>query len=133
FRLFGGGTILEANLAQTIGSASSSLATGTIFTIPALFMWGIVPSYVQVALLAMCGGLLGIFAMVPLRRLLIVQGDAELPYPEGRACAEVLKSAQKGAAASRWTFFGLAAGALLKLAITGRPLFASSSDAVHPY
>jgi putative OPT family oligopeptide transporter len=133
FRLMGGGTILESNLAQTIGSASSSLATGTIFTIPALFMWGIEPSKAQVAVLAMCGGLLGILAMVPLRRLLIVQGDAELPYPEGRACAEVLKSAERGTAAGRWIFIGLAAGALVKLAITGRPLFASSSEAMHPF
>ncbi|HEU4417960.1 MAG TPA: OPT/YSL family transporter, partial [Planctomycetota bacterium] len=88
------GTILETNLAQTVGSASSSLASGTIFTIPALFLWGVVPSVWQVALLAMAGGVLGILAMVPLRRLLIVQADAELPYPEGRACAEVLRATQ---------------------------------------
>jgi len=122
FRLMGGGTILEANLAQTIGSASSSLAAGTIFTIPALFMWGAPPSYLQVALLALCGGLLGILAMVPLRRLLIVQGDQELPYPEGRACAEVLKNVKSDAAGGRWIFIGLAVGALLKLAISGWPL-----------
>lgn len=122
FRLMGGGTILEANLSQTIGSASSSLAAGTIFTIPALFMWGAAPSYVQVALLALTGGLLGIFAMVPLRRLLIVQADAELPYPEGRACAEVLKSAKSDAAGGKWIFIGLAVGVLLKLAISGWPL-----------
>src|SRR5688572_22883805 len=85
FRMLGArGTILEANLSQTVGSASSSLASGTIFTIPALFMWGIVPPYVQLAVLALLGGLLGILAMVPLRRLLIVRADAELPYPEGR-------------------------------------------------
>jgi putative OPT family oligopeptide transporter len=120
----GGGTILEANLAQTIGSASSSLAAGTIFTIPALFMWGARPSYLQVALLALCGGLLGILAMVPLRRLLIVQGDAELPYPEGRACAEVLKNAKADAAGGKWIFIGLAVGLLLKLAISGWPMVA---------
>jgi putative OPT family oligopeptide transporter len=122
FRLFGGGTILEANLAQTIGSASSSLAAGTIFTIPALFMWGLAPSYLQVALLALTGGLLGILAMVPLRRLLIVQADAELPYPEGRACAEVLKSAKSDAGGGRWIFVGLAIGVLIKLAVSGWPL-----------
>ncbi|MBL8841777.1 MAG: oligopeptide transporter, OPT family [Planctomycetes bacterium] len=128
FRLMGGGTILEANLSQTIGSASSSLATGTIFTIPALFMWGERPGYAQIALLALCGGLLGIFAMVPLRRLLIVQGDAELPYPEGRACAEVLKNAKSGASNGRWIFIGLGVGALLKLLISGWPLL-SAPDA----
>jgi putative OPT family oligopeptide transporter len=122
FRLLGGGTILEANLAQTIGSASSSLATGTIFTIPALFMWEMAPGYVQVALLAMAGGVLGILAMVPLRRLLIVQGDAELPYPEGRACAEVLKSAERGATGGRWVFIGLGVGIAVKLVVAGVPL-----------
>jgi putative OPT family oligopeptide transporter len=118
FKMFrGGGTILEANLAQTIGSASSSLASGTIFTIPALFLWGFTPPVWQVALLAMAGGLLGILAMIPLRRLLIVQADAELPYPEGRACAEVLHATQKSASAGMWVFAGLALGAAIKLAL----------------
>src|SRR5262245_40443023 len=98
-------TILEANLSQTIGSASTSLASGTIFTIPALFLWGAAPPYLQVVVLCFLGGILGIAAMIPLRRLLIVEADAELPYPEGRACAEVLR-ATTGAAASgsRWIF-----------------------------
>ena len=119
FKLIGGGTILEANMAQTIGSASSSLASGTIFTIPALFMWGIVPPVQQVAVLALCGGLLGILAMVPLRRLLIVQAEAELPYPEGRACAEVLQATQGESSGSRWIFIGLALSFALKL-LTGQ-------------
>jgi putative OPT family oligopeptide transporter len=114
-----GGTILEANMAQTVGSASSSLASGTIFTIPALFMWGESPPFVQVAMLAFFGGVLGILAMIPLRRLLIVQADAELPYPEGRACGEVLRASERGAAGGQWIFIGLAVGALLKLAISG--------------
>src|SRR3954462_9354546 len=84
--------LLEANLSQTIGSASSSLATGTIFTIPALFLWGLAPPLWQVAILALLGGVLGISAMVPLRRLLIVKSADELPYPEGTACAEVLRA-----------------------------------------
>lgn len=114
-----GGTILEANISQTIGSASSSLASGTIFTIPALFMWGMAPSITQVALLALAGGVLGIFAMVPLRRLLIVQADAELPYPEGRACAEVLQATQKSTRAARWVFVGIAIGFAIKLFLAG--------------
>ena len=112
-----GGTILEANLAQTVGSASSSLASGTIFTIPALFMWEIVPSVPQVAILALCGGLLGILAMVPLRRLLIVQAEGELPYPEGRACAEVLRATEQGGASARWIFIGLGLGVVVELVI----------------
>ena len=115
--LWGKGTILEANIAQTIGSASSSLATGTIFTIPALFLWGAPPSYTQVAILAFLGGILGVCAMIPLRRLLIVQADAELPYPEGRACAEVLKASTGETSASKWIFIGLAVGFLVKLAL----------------
>src|SRR5512134_278390 len=111
------GVILEANLSQTIGSASSSLASGTIFTIPALFMWGIAPPFWQVAILALLGGFLGIAAMVPLRRLLIVQSAGDLPYPEGTACAEVLRATTTAAVGGRWIFVGLAVGVAIKLAI----------------
>ena len=82
------GSILEANLSQTIGSASTSLATGTIFTIPALFLWGMAPPYLQVVALCFLGAVLGLSAMIPLRRLLIVESHDELPYPEGTACAD---------------------------------------------
>src|SRR5205085_196539 len=89
FKLFGARpSILEANLSQTIGSASTSLASGTIFTIPALFLWGMAPPYWQVVILCFLGGVFGLAAMIPLRRLLIVQAHDELPYPEGTACAE---------------------------------------------
>lgn len=107
-------TILEANLSQTIASASTSLASGTIFTIPALFMWGVAPPYWQMVALAFLGALLGLAAMIPLRRLLIVQEHGTLAYPEGTACAEVLRAIDSGAAGGRWIFIGLAAGALLK-------------------
>jgi putative OPT family oligopeptide transporter len=110
--------LLEANLSQTIGSASSSLATGTIFTIPALFLWGMAPPFWQVAILALLGGFLGIAAMVPLRRLLIVRSAGELPYPEGTACAEVLRAtATTGGTGGKWIFIGLAVGAVVKLAL----------------
>lgn len=116
-KIWGQSTILEANLAQTIGSASSSLAAGTIFTIPALFLWNSPPHYWQVAILALLGGVLGVCAMIPLRRLLIVQADAELPYPEGQACAEVLKASKSDSSGSKWIFIGLAAGILIKLSL----------------
>lgn len=109
--------ILEANISQTIGSASSSLATGTIFTIPALFLWSMAPPFWQVAILALLGGFLGIAAMVPLRRLLIVRSAGELPYPEGTACAEVLRATTTASSGGRWIFIGLAAGAAVKLAL----------------
>src|SRR6184192_617168 len=118
--------ILEANLSQTIGSASSSLATGTIFTIPALFMWGMAPPFWQVAILALLAGFLGIAAMVPLRRLLIVRSADELPYPEGTACAEVLRATTSAAAGGRWIFIGLAVGAAVKIALGAFVLIPSS-------
>jgi putative OPT family oligopeptide transporter len=118
--------LLEANLSQTIGSASSSLATGTIFTIPALFLWGMTPPFWQVAILALLGGLLGIAAMVPLRRLLIVRSADELPYPEGTACAEVLRATTTGVSGGKWIFIGLAVGALIKIAIGALVLIPSS-------
>src|SRR5436189_5475970 len=70
-------SILEANLAQTIGSASTALATGSIFTLPALFLWGAAPPYWQIVTIALLGGVLGISAMIPLRDLLIVRAAAE--------------------------------------------------------
>ena len=118
----GRGMILEANMSQTMGSASSSLASGTIFTIPALFMWGFAPPLWQVAILALLGGVLGISAMVPLRRLLIVRSADELPYPEGTACAQVLKATAAEAGGGRWIFIGLAVGAVVKLALGGAAL-----------
>ncbi|HXW07132.1 MAG TPA: oligopeptide transporter, OPT family [Vicinamibacterales bacterium] len=112
------GTILEANLSQTIGSASTSLASGTIFTIPALFMWNMVPPYLQVVALAWLGAVLGLAAMIPLRRLLVVRGHDELPYPEGTACAEVLRATIGGSTASAWIFRGIALGAAVKIALS---------------
>jgi putative OPT family oligopeptide transporter len=112
------GTILEANLSQTVASASTSLASGTIFTIPALFMWGMAPPFLQVVVLSFLGAVLGLAAMIPLRRLLIVEAHKELPYPEGTACAEVLRATAGGSSAGGWIFRGIAVGAGIKLAIS---------------
>ncbi len=111
-------TILEANLSQTIGSASTALTTGSIFTLPALFLWGVAPPYLQIVALCFLGGLLGLAAMIPLRRLLIVASREELPYPEGTACAEVLLATTQGIAGSGWIFAGIAVGAVVKLAVS---------------
>ena len=133
FRLFRTrGTILEANLSQTIGSASTSLASGTIFTVPALFMWGLAPPYLQVVVLSFLGAALGLAAMIPLRRLLIVQSGDELPYPEGTACAEVLRATIGGSAASAWIFRGMAFGAGIKLALSLAFLMPASVHALLP-
>ena len=134
FRLFRAqGTILEANLSQTIGSASTSLASGTIFTIPALFMWNMVPPYLQVVVLSYLGAVLGLAAMIPLRRLLVVQGHEELAYPEGTACAEVLRATSGGSSASAWIFRGMALGAAIKLAISIAFLSPSSVHTLVPF
>ena len=109
-----GGTILETNISQTTGSASSSLASGVIFTLPALFMWGMPPELLQMTLLAMSGGLLGILFMIPLRRFLIEREHGKLPYPEGTACAEVLVANEIGGGRARFVFYGLAGGAFFK-------------------
>ena len=120
-----GPVLLEANLSQTIGSASSSLASGTIFTVPALFLWGFAPPLWQVATLAFLGGVLGISAMIPLRRLLIVRSADELPYPEGTACAQVLRATAADAGGGKWIFLGLAVGAGVKLALGAAMLMPS--------
>ena len=108
------GSILEANLSQTMGSASSSLASGVIFTLPALFLWGLAPGLLQMTLLAMCGGLIGVLFMIPLRRFLIKGEHGRLPYPEGTACAEVLVANEVGGTNARYVFFGLGLGAFFK-------------------
>src|SRR5512132_265431 len=118
FRLIGQrGSILEANISQTIGSASTALASGTIFTIPALFLWGMAPPYLQVVALCFLGGVLGLAAMIPLRRILIVDARDELPYPEGTACAQVLKATAEKSGAGAWIFRGIVLGAAVKLAL----------------
>lgn len=108
------GTLLEANISQTIGSASSSLASGVIFTLPALFLWGVAPGLLQMTLLALCGGLIGVLFMIPLRRFLIKGEHGRLPYPEGTACAEVLVASSAGGRSARYVFYGLGTGALFK-------------------
>ncbi|HDZ26919.1 MAG TPA: oligopeptide transporter, OPT family [Candidatus Aminicenantes bacterium] len=112
--ILGKSTILDCNIAQTTGSASSSLASGLIFTIPALFLWGFNPSLFKIGTLALLGGILGVLFMIPLRRALIVKEHATLPYPEGTAAAQVLISADEGGAKAKNVFLGLAVGAFFK-------------------
>ena len=107
--------ILEVNISQTIGSACASCASGLIFTVPALWMWGRPPGFVTVVALGATGGVLGVLAMIPLRPLLIDRAHGELPYPEGTACAEVLRAADSGGTRARGILSGLGIGALLRL------------------
>ncbi len=117
-------SILESNIVQTIGSAGESLAAGAIFTLPALFLWAAEgkmdkPSVVEITLIALLGGLLGVFFMVPLRNALIVKEHGTLPYPEGTACAEVLLAGEEGGANASTVFAGMGFAAVFKFIIDG--------------
>lgn len=116
--VLGKSSILDCNISQTTGSASSSLASGIIFTIPALFLWGFNPSIVKIAMLAFLGGILGVLFMIPLRKALIVKEHHVLPYPEGTASAQVLIAADKGGAKAKNVFLGLGVGAFIKSLIS---------------
>lgn len=124
-------SILENNMVQTIGSAGESLAAGAIFTLPALFMWAAesdavsAPSFVEIAVIAVCGGILGVLFMVPLRTALIVEEHGVLPFPEGTACAEVLLAGEEGGDKSKVVFSGLGIAALYKFVADGLCLFPS--------
>ena len=123
-------SILENNMVQTIGSAGESVAAGAIFTLPALFLWAgegsiETPSLVLIALIALFGGLLGVMFMIPLRGALIVQEHGKLPYPEGKACAEVLEAGESGGAKAATVFSGLGIAALYKLIADGLRVFPS--------
>ncbi len=117
-------SILESNVVQTIGSAGESLAAGAIFTLPALFLWAAEgtmdkPGIVEITIIALLGGLLGVFFMVPLRNALIVREHGVLPYPEGTACAEVLLAGEEGGANASTVFAGMGFAALFKFIIDG--------------
>ncbi len=117
-------SILESNLVQTIGSAGESLAAGAIFTLPALFLWTSEgkmdkPDLLEITLIALVGGLLGVFFMIPLRNALIVKEHGTLPYPEGTACAEVLLAGENGGSSASTVFAGMGFAALFKFIIDG--------------
>lgn len=117
-------SILESNIVQTIGSAGESVAAGAIFTLPALFLWAAEgkmdkPSIVEITLIALLGGLLGVLFMVPLRNALIVKEHGILPYPEGTACAEVLLAGEEGGANASTVFAGMGIAGVFKFIVDG--------------
>ena len=117
-------SILESNIVQTTGSAGESVAAGAIFTLPALFLWaseGVMdkPSIIEITVIALLGGLLGVFFMVPLRNALIVREHGTLPYPEGTACAEVLLAGEEGGSNASTVFAGMGFAAAFKFIIDG--------------
>src|SRR6266403_3579975 len=114
-RAFGKATILENNIVQTTGSAGESVAGGVIFTLPALIFLGFGMDYWRIFLLALIGGWLGVFFMIPLRRQLIVKEHGNLLYPEGTACADVLIAGDRGGSFASRVFWGLGLGGLYTL------------------
>ena len=127
-------SILESNMVQTIGSAGESLAAGAIFTMPALFLWaeeGLTskPGIVEITLIALCGGILGVLFMVPLRNALIVKEHATLLYPEGTACADVLLAGEEGGANASTVFSGMGLAAIFKFIVDGLKLLPADVSA----
>lgn len=128
-KLFKNSNILENNIVQTSASAGESLAAGVIFTIPALIIMDYWTSfsYLETALISLCGGVLGVLFTVPLRSALIVR--QKLQFPEGVATAEVLKTGEKGGDAVKYLLWGSLAGALIKLAEGGLKLWHGLAEA----
>ena len=118
--VFRGGTILEANQVQTTASAGESLAAGIIFTMPALVLIGAWQRFdlVMTTVIAFAGGLLGVLFMIPMRRVFVVKPSSELKFPEGVACASVLKAGDTAGAEASNVIWGVVIGAAFKALVT---------------
>ncbi len=114
-RAFGKASILENNIVQTVGNAGQSIASGVIFTLPALIFLGFDLESTRIFALALFGGWLGVLFMIPLRRQLIVEEHGTLIYPEGTACADVLMAGERGGSFASRVFLGLGLGGLYTL------------------
>ncbi len=123
------GTILEENMARTVGSIGESVAAGAIFTIPAFVISGIWPkfftagNYVTSSLIMFAGGVLGIMFVALLRRVMVE--DAELPYPESVAAAEIHKAGARGGSGTKFLFGAMGIGATIQ-ALVQISIFAST-------
>ncbi len=114
-RAFGKASILENNIVQTTGNAGQSIASGVIFTLPALIFLGFDLESTRIFALALFGGWLGVLFMIPLRKQLIVDEHDTLIYPEGTACADVLEAGERGGSFASRVFLGLGFGAVYTL------------------
>lgn len=124
--LFRRGTVLENNIVQTLGSTGESLAAGVIFTIPAFLIWNqTIPNFfhsisnLDIIFLSLLGGALGILFMIPLRRYLVEREHGKLRFPEGTACAEIIKAGDEGGGKAKTVFAGLGLSALYKILMGG--------------
>lgn len=114
-RVLGRSSILENNIVQTTGNAGQSIASGVIFTLPALIFLGFDLEYARIFALALFGGWIGVLFMIPLRRQLIVEEHGTLLYPEGTACADVLIAGERGGSFASRIFLGMGLGSLYTL------------------
>lgn len=117
-------SILESNMVQTIGSAGESVAAGAIFTMPALYLWakeGLIaePSLLTISIITVCGAILGVLFMIPLRNSIIVQEHGVLPYPEAQACTEVLLAGEDNNSGAKAIFAGMGVSAVIKFVVDG--------------
>ncbi len=108
-------SVLETIIVQTAGNSGQSIAAGVIFTLPALIFLGFDLEYFRIFMLALIGGYLGVLFMVPLRKPLIVEEHGTLLYPEGTACADVIKAGASGGSTASRVFYGLGLGAVYAL------------------
>jgi putative OPT family oligopeptide transporter len=122
--VFRRGTILENNIVHAIASAGESLAAGVIFTIPAIVLLGLWPNfdYLSTTLIALAGGVIGVTMMVPLRKAMVIEQE-ELRFPEGVACAEVLKAGDRGGEEMKGIFSALLIGGAYKTIVSVVGLF----------
>lgn len=121
-------TILENNITQTAGSAGESIAFGVAVTMPAMLILGHDMELSRTLTVAVLGGLLGILMMIPLRHTLIVKEHGNLPYPEGTACAEVLKAGESGGTSAKTVFTGFFIGLIYKFLNLGTKLWAETAE-----
>ena len=119
-------SVLENNIVQGMGSAGESLAAGIIFTVPAFFIWSANSELKaqgynfdiaqwQILALAILGGALGVLLMIPLRRFLVEKEHGKLKYPEGTACAEIIKAGDQGGSRAKLVFTGIGVGVVYKV------------------
>ena len=122
--VFRRGTILENNIVHAVASAGESLAAGVIFTVPAIVLLGLWThfDYVSTTLIALAGGVIGVTMMIPLRKAMVIE-QKELRFPEGVACAEVLKAGDRGGEEMKGIFSALAIGGLYKVIVSVVGLF----------
>jgi putative OPT family oligopeptide transporter len=120
------GTVLENNVVHAIASTGESLAAGVIFTVPALIFLELHPSVLDIFLIGVTAGILGILLMIPFRHVLTIEEHASLPFPEGTACAQVLMAGDRGGVTARPVFLGIALGGLYQLAMRGLLLWRES-------